>query len=245
MTRIPRPALTNYPRFYSSSIRLADAKDAFDDEGRLFCNSVGWQRLKLWLRGYQRPTQGWSSIRPAQFVALVLPYTELSFCTSEMNEATVDPSLILRGTYNDYSDTRFHPRSAREVMDWSDALANKPTYSYLHSPRALQVGEFLFIVPQEGKNRTSLFKSSGRAMGVLVHSLPYPPANDLKLTRSWPWGVYRLSCKGVSHVLPLPGAVLPLLQEYGVSCERSQSCWPVDVARLWFKRREMCLMQMG
>ncbi|MOA06690.1 hypothetical protein D3C78_1263440 [compost metagenome] len=136
--------------------------------------------------------------------------------SSRMMLRPVNPALILSGTYNNYAPNAFFtPMPASEVMDRSDKLAESDR-SHHNAPKACKIGNFPLYVALEGKNRVELFKQASRPMKTLITETPYPAASELRIHRSWPFGIYSLSYRGERKVLPIAGPILSLLRTYGV-----------------------------
>lgn len=196
---------------------LVAEKDVFDKIGRKFDPRSWKKKLQAFASGMVAPEHGWTAVCPSQFVRLALPFSKLYYNYDDMRSVTVDPSQVVSGTYNDYSATwYFTPTPPEQVMDWSDGLATDANKYNPQSPRCCQIGSLPLFVALEGKNRVELFKQHNRPMQVLVTLIPYPAASELRLFRSFLFGVYSLTYRGQRQVLPFPGSVVPILQKYGV-----------------------------
>lgn len=223
---------------------LVAEKDAFDEMGRKFAPRSWKDKVQALVAGLVAPDHGWSAVCPAQFVKAVLPFSTTYYHYDEMQSVSVDPSLVVSGAYNDYSSTRyFTPTPPEQTMAWSDSLATEENKYSTQSPRVCQIGTLPLFVALEGKNRVELFKQHNRPMQVLVTPTPYPAASELRLFRSFPFGIYSLAHRGQREVLPFPKSVVPMLQKYGVG-EASRRFSLQDLAKLIRVKRSICRYQM-
>lgn len=222
---------------------LVAEKDAFDEMGREFAPRSWKEKIQAFVSGIAAPEDGWSAVYPAQFVKAALPFSTTGYDREQMQSVSVDPRLVISGTYNDYSATwYFTPGSPEQIMAWSDNLAAKENYCH-QSPRVCQIGNLPLFVALEGKNRVELFKQNNRPMQVLVTPTPYPAASELTLFRSSPFGIYSLVHRGQREVLPFPRNVVPMLQKYGVG-EAVRRFSLRDLADLIRVKRSICRYQM-
>ena len=223
---------------------LVAEKDAFDEVGRKFAPRSWKEKIQAFASGMVTPKHGWTAVCPAQFVRVALPFSTLYYHYDEMRSVSVDPGLVVSGTYNDYSPTGyFIPTPPEQTMAWSDGLATEENKYSTQSPRSCQIGSLPLFVALEGKNRVELFKQHNRPMQVLVTPTPYPAASELSLFRSLPCGVYSLAYRGQRQVLPFPRNVVPMLQKYGVG--EVSRLWSLrDLVELIRAKRSVCRYQM-
>ncbi|APC19463.1 hypothetical protein BLL42_27400 (plasmid) [Pseudomonas frederiksbergensis] len=222
------------------------AKDLFDEEGRKYVPGNWRERLIRKLKGFDPPPRRWTAVHPAKFVMQVLPFSLTYYDYERMQPRNLNPDTIVSGTYNDYSpNDHFRPTPPDEVMDKSDELATLEERHHHNSPRVCRVGTLPLFIALEGKNRVELFKNAGRQMKALVTDVFYPAADQLTLHRSWPFGIYSLSYKGERKVLPLPDAVLPLLEKYGVNPAPKPLVSLKDYFELVDARQNICRDQMS
>ena len=229
----------------SAAAALVRAKDQFDVEGRNYVPGDWRERLVRRLKGFAPPSRGWTAVHPAKFVMQVLPFSLTYYDYDKMQPRDLDPQLIVSGTYNDYSpNAHFTPTAPTDVMDRSDRLATQEEKHHPNSPRVCRIGALPLYVALEGKNRVELFKNAGRQMKALVTDVSFPEADQLTLHRSLPLGIYSVSYKGDRGVLPVPEAVLPLLEKYGVKTAKKPLFSLKDYFRLVEARQNICRDQM-
>lgn len=229
----------------SAAAALVRAKDQFDVEGRNYVPGDWRERLVRRLKGFAPPSRGWTAVHPAKFVMQVLPFSLTYYDYDKMQPRDLDPQLIVSGTYNDYSpNAHFTPTAPTDVMDRSDRLATQEEKHHPNSPRVCRIGALPLYVALEGKNRVELFKNAGRQMKALVTDVSFPDADQLTLHRSLPLGIYSVSYKGDRRVLPVPEAVLPLLEKYGVKTAKKPLFSLKDYFRLVEARQNICRDQM-
>lgn len=229
----------------SAAAALVRAKDQFDVEGRNYVPGDWRERLVRRLKGFAPPSRGWTAVHPAKFVMQVLPFSLTYYDYDKMQPRDLDPQLIVSGTYNDYSpNAHFTPTAPTDVMDRSDRLATQEEKHHPNSPRVCRIGALPLYVALEGKNRVELLKNAGRQMKALVTDVSFPDADQLTLHRSLPLGIYSVSYKGDRRVLPVPEAVLPLLEKYGVKTAKKPLFSLKDYFRLVEARQNICRDQM-
>lgn len=223
---------------------LVAEKDELDEFGRSFFPRSWGEKIQAFVSGMITPEHGWSAVCPAHFVSMALPFSKLYYHYNEMRSVSVDSGQVVSGTYSDYSPTwYFTPNPPEQTMAWSDELSAEENKYNPQAPKFCQIGSFPLFVALEGKNRVELFKQNNRPMQVLVTPTPYPAASELRLFRSFPFGVYSLAHRGQRKILPFPRSVVPMLQKYGVG--KVSRLWSLrDLVALIRVKRSVCRSQM-
>jgi len=117
------------------------------------------------------------------------------------------------------------PSRAAELMDGSDGFVTNEQRFHDQAPHQVRIGTLPLYCAREGKNRVALFKSTGRMMHAFVTPLDFPPAETIKLVRTWPYRTWQAVCEG--RILDVPcQQSLNLLLVYGV---RIQSGYRFDL----------------
>lgn len=181
----------------------------------------------------------WTAILPATFCSVALPFSDPLFDYASMVPESVDPRLVISGTYRTY------PNSAdpHEAMDRSNALVDEDARYHAELPRLAQIGNLPLYVAIEGKNRVKLFKQHRSTMRAMVTKTHFPSPHELRLVRLWPFGVHALAHGTSTRILPFPTCTVPLLRAYGVPKGKGFWDFPAS-ARRCRKQKYICSQQM-
>lgn len=157
---------------------------------------------------------------PQNFISTVLPFYH-SDITARNITGSIDPNLVIGGTYRDYGNVLVNPAYLNNI--------NQQASSGLGTPIYHKVGDFPLIVAMEGKNRVIAFQQHNINISCNIKQTSYPDPQDLTIHKAW-WTekVYFLRCKkekflhrqGEYKQIVYPELIVPLLQKYGVKMGR-------------------------
>lgn len=162
------------------------------------------------------------SMHPSNFMTRILPFYHNDLIVNNGSTAlypkvTVDPSLVVGGTYRNYRGVSVSRQYLNDINLNSSNDIDRPIYH--------KVGDFPLYIAWEGKNRVEIFREAELPIVCDLKHTTYPSADDLVIHKAlFAKGVYFLTCNDKKFIhrqnnceqIYFPEYIVPLLKEYGV-----------------------------
>lgn len=186
------------------------------------------------------------SINPSTFIKRALPFSDIQYSYERAPVQSIDPFLVIGGTYKDYAENQ---EAATAIVNRMNEAAEEYEKGGVDSniARYCKIGDLPVYVACEGKNRVLMFQRMNSPIKATVTLVTYPQPEELTLHLVKPYHFYALSCSNPKYknqrsgvtaslaILPFQELVIPLLKAYGV--KEGGTIYSLTAIVEWFSQR--------